>query len=243
MELQPGQFRLKSTIQPNDRSHWSQDEFKGESDSLPHQSRGSNWICWFKRGRQSHMLRSQQSHFIKVCSECFQQYGSSLQLRHSEGYYEMLRNLVKFAETRGMVDSSEILMTAFHAAGKKLQCGKKGHRAQDCHSRETRACFNYGQRGHLATCCRKVQQRSSSGGCGSGLSSNNFSAVFVSFGVFRAGRCCKGSIELINDSGCKSFMLKNMEFFCELDEDFLADVCNANSNRSEFRGCKTARCS
>ena len=117
-----------------------------------------------------------------------------------------------------------------------------GHRAKDLHSRVTRTCFNCGQKGHLTSSCRKGQQKSSSGGCASGQSSNHSSADF-SFGAFRAGRYDKESIELLIDSGCNCFMIKNKELFSDLDEGFRADVCNANSSRSEIRGRGTVRCS
>ena len=117
-----------------------------------------------------------------------------------------------------------------------------GHRAKDCHSRDTRTCFNCAQKGNLASSCRRGQQRSSSGECGSVQSSNHSSADFFSFGDFRAGCYDKGSIELLIDSGCNGFMIKNKELFSDLDEGFLADVCNANSSRSEIRGRGTVRC-
>ena len=137
-------------------------------------------------------------------------------------------------------------MTAFHSAGRKppkcIKCRKMGHRANDCHSRETRTSFNCGQRGHLASSCRKRQQRSSSGDCGSGHSSNPSSAGFFSFWAFRAGCYDKGSIELLIDSGCNGFMIRNNELFSDLDEGFLADVCNASNSRSEIRGHGTVQC-
>ena len=105
-----------------------------------------------------------------------------------------------------------------------------GHRAKDCHSRETRGCFNCGQKGHLASSCKKGQQRSSSGGCGSGQSSNHSSADFFSFDM--------GNF----DSGCNCLMIKNRQLFSDLDEGFLADVCNAYSSRSEIKGRGTVQC-
>ena len=41
------------------------------------------------------------------------------------------------------------------------------------------------------------------------------------------------SIELLIDSGCNGFMIKNKELFSDLVEGFLADVSNTNSIRSE----------
>ena len=164
----------------------------------------------------------------------------------AKGYYEMKQELVNFAATRGLCVSSEISMTDFHSAGRKppkcFKCGKMGHRAKDCHSRETRTCFNCCHKGHLSSTCRKGQQRSSSGEGGSGQSSSHSSVEFFSFGAFRDGCYDKGSIELLIYSGCNNFMIKNKEHFCDLDEGFLVDVCNANSSRSEIRGHETVRC-
>ena len=164
----------------------------------------------------------------------------------AKGYYEIKQDLVNFAATRGLCVSSETLMTAFHSAGRKppkcFKGGKMGHRAKDCHSREMRTCFNCGQKGHLASSCRKEQQKSSSGGCASGQSTNHPSADFFSFGTFRSGCYDKGSIELLIDSGCNGFIIKNKELFSDLDEGFLADACNANSSRSEIGGRGTVRC-
>ena len=80
----------------------------------------------------------------------------------AKGYYEMKQDFVNFAATRGLCVPSETSMTTFHSAGRKppkcFKCGKMGHRAKDCHSRETRTCFNCGQKGRLASSCRKGQQ-------------------------------------------------------------------------------------
>ena len=169
-----------------------------------------------------------------------------LNLGTAKGYYEMKQDLVNFEASRGLCVSSKISMTAFHSAGRKppkfSKCGKMGHRAKDCHSPETRTCFNCGQKGHLASSCRKGQQRSSSGGCGSVQSSNHSSAEFFSFGDLWAGCYDKGRVELLIDSDCNGFMLKNKKLFSDLDEVFLADLCNANSSRSDIRGRGTVRC-
>ena len=105
-----------------------------------------------------------------------------------KGYYEVRQYVDNFAATRGLFDSSETSMTAFHSTRRKppkcFKCGKMGDGAKVCHIRETRTCFNCGQKKHLASTCRKGQHEISSGGCGN------------------------------------------------LDEGFLAAVCNANSSRS-----------
>ena len=153
----------------------------------------------------------------------------------AKGYYDMEQYLVNFAATRGLCVSSETSMTAFHSAGRKppkcFKCGMMGHRAKDCHSRETRTCLNCVQKLHLASSYRKGQQRTSSGGCDSGQSSNLSSADFFSFGTFRADFYDKWSIRLLFHSGCDGFMIKNKKFFSGL-----ADVCNANSSRPAIRG-------
>ena len=183
---------------------------------------------------------------LKGLPSDFDSFVAVLNFGTAKRYYEMKQDLVNFAATRGLCVSSETSMTAFHSTVRKppkcFKCGKMGHRAEDCHSRETRTCFNCGQKGHLASSCRKGQQKSSSGGYGSAQSSNHSSADFFSFGDFRAGCYDKGSIELLIDSGCNDFMIKNKELFSDLDEGFLADVCNANSSRSEIRGRGTVRC-
>ena len=143
--------------------------------------------------------------------------GEEADLAKLQGHYEMKQDLVNFASSRGLCVSSETSMTAFHSAGRKspkrLKCEKTGHRAKDSHSRETRTCFKRGQKGHLASSCRNGGQRSSIGGCGSGQSSNR---DIFNFGAFRA--CCydMGSIELLFDSGCNGFKIKNKELFSDL---------------------------
>ena len=117
-----------------------------------------------------------------------------------------------------------------------------GHRSKDFHGRETTTCFNSRQIRHMASSYRKTEQRSASAGCASGQSSNHSSADFFSFGAFGAGCYDNVSIELLNDSICNGFMIKNDKLFSDLNEGFLADVCNANSSRSENRGRGTVRC-
>ena len=146
----------------------------------------------------------------------------------AKGYYEMKQDLVNFAATRGLCFASETSTTAFHSVGRKpskcFKCGKTGYRAKDCHRRKTRTCFNCGQKGHLASSYRKGQQRSSSGGCGSGQSSNHSSADGSSFGASRAGCYDKGSLELLIYSGYNCFMIMNKELLSDPDKGFPADT-------------------
>ena len=88
---------------------------------------------------------------------------------------------------------------------------------------------------------RKGQQRSSSGGCGSGQSSNHSSADFFSFCAFRAGCYDKESIELLIDSRCNGFKIKNKGLFSDVDACFLAEIRNANISRSQIRERLTVR--
>ena len=160
----------------------------------------------------------------------------------AKGYYEMKQDLVNFAATRGLCVSSETSMTAFHSAGRKpskcLKCGKMGTRAKDCHSRERGLASTVVRRGIWLQLAGRDSKRAQV----EDVARVNPAADFFSFGAFRAGCYDKGSIELLIDSGCNGFMIKNKELFSDLDEGFLADVCSANSSRSEIRGRGTVRC-
>ena len=161
----------------------------------------------------------------------------------AKGYYKMKQDLVNFAATRGLCVSSETSMTAFHSAGRKppkcFKCGKMGHRAKDCHSRETRTCFTVVRRGIWL----KLSGRDSKRAQVEDVAWVNPATIHQRTSSASGLGCYdKGSIELLIDSGCNGLMIKNKELFSDLDEGFLADVCNANSSRSEIRRRGTVRC-
>ena len=107
--------------------------------------------------------------------------------------------------------------------------------ARDCRSKESRACFKCNANSHLARDCKSKKGQSS------GTSRGPEKQGFFSFRSFEGASGQRG-LELMVDSGCNGFMVKERTLFKELDEAFNTDVGNANGSRTRVEGRGTARC-
>ena len=63
----------------------------------------------------------------------------------------------------------------------------------------------------------------------------------LSFSVF-SDEVNNGGHELLVNSGCNGFMIKDKELFYQLDEQYSSSVGNANASKSDIMGTGTLRC-
>ena len=100
-----------------------------------------------------------------------------------------------------------------------------------------------GKQGVLQMQCEGPSARDckSKKGQSSGTSRGPEKQGFFSLRSFE-GASEEGGLELVMDSGCNGFMLKDRALFKELDEAFNTDVGNANGSRTRKEGRGTARC-
>ena len=105
--------------------------------------------------------------------------------------------------------------------------------ARDCKSEESSACFMCNKKGHLAKDCKTKKGQSGS------TSRSPANHCFSSFGSFE-GAPKEGGLELLVDSGCNGFMLKDRALFKDLDDSFNTDVGKANGSRTRMEGRDTA---
>ena len=178
---------------------------------------------------------------LKGLPPTFESIATVLNFEPRKGYEDMKQDIINFANTRAE-PGTDVASTAFHSSGgnssRKItcfKCQKEGHIARDCRSKESRACFKCNAKGHLARDCKSKKGQSSS------TSRGPEKQGFFSFGSF-GGASVEGGLELLVDSGCNGFMLKDRDFFKELDEAFNTDVGNANGSRTRVEGRCTARC-
>ena len=170
---------------------------------------------------------------LKGLSKDYDHKSTVLNFGAPKPYDKTKQDLINFESTRCLSTGKEST-AAFHVTDKKrvacLKCGRTGHMARECRGRETRTSFNCGTKGHLASKCRTPRKKGSIDVAGA--SGNARTAGFFSLESFDAldEQCC----ELIVDSGCNGFMIKDKELFVELDENFKSDVGNANSSRFFF---------
>jgi hypothetical protein len=149
---------------------------------------------------------------------------------------------------------------------KCFNCKKIGHRQADCTEKKTSECFNCGKTGHMARDCRQGSKKQCNnckrtnhdtsdcrapGGAahktGQQTSKAHFSKPdedeflfsFMSRGDGGA-EAATVTCELLIDSGCTGYMLKDKELFVDLDLGQRGTVGNANSSKSTIEGSGTA---
>ena len=153
----------------------------------------------------------------------------------------MKQDLINVANTRPE-PGTDMASTAFNSSGGNsrwkitcFKCQKESHMARDCRSKKKRACFKCNAKGHLARGCKSKKGQSS------GTSRGPEKQGFFSLRSFEGASEERG-LELLVDSGCNGFMLKDRALFKELDEVFNTDVGNDNGSRTRIEGRGTTRC-
>ncbi len=158
-------------------------------------------------------------------------------------FNDMKQDLINFANTRCSA-GSDVASTAFHSSGKKreacFKCKAEGHWAKDCKAKETRTCHKCKKKGHIAKDCRSGKTQGAGTGNAASTGEKQGSGFF-SFGSFEQPSDVD-SLDLLVDSGCNGFMLKDRALFKDLDESFRDEVGNANGSRTAVEGRGTARC-
>ena len=141
-------------------------------------------------------------------------------------------------------------------------CGKLGHLAKECRSAPKQKCDHCQMTNHTTANCRKKgqqpgQQRQQHGQQGQGQNAyrrqgnanyaNNdhddapdtvFS--FASFGD--NPEMDDTECELLIDSGCTGYMIKDRHLFTQLDDTPMGTVGNANNSRTQIMGTGTVQC-
>ena len=155
---------------------------------------------------RSLVLKGLTSHFDSLVAVI--SYGTE------KDWEQVKQDIINFSNSRGL---GEKTATALHSDDKWGQgpmcfkCKQRGHVAKDCKNREQRTCRICGIKGHLAKDCRKAKQP---GGSTQGNSSTGGLFSFTS----SLGSDQGGSTELVLDSGCNGFMIKEKHLVVDLDE-------------------------
>ena len=113
-------------------------------------------------------------------------------------------------------------------------CMKPGHYAKNC--RQAPICYNCGKSGHMSKACRMPQRmpRTSK----THFSNETRDKEYKGFSYFScpaASEQCNEQ-EILIDSGCKNFMIKDRDFFVSVDETSKGIVSCANNTESIIEG-------
>lgn len=185
---------------------------------------------------------------LKGLPASFESVSTVLNFGPKKGYEEMKQDLINFSNSR--CSGSDVASTAFHSSGNRRQvvcfkCNEPGHISRDCRRKDPRKCFRCNQPGHISRNCQRkhagsgttTQRGHSSTGSSDVASSDKRS--FFAFGSY--GKCSDAvGVELLVDSGCNGFMLKDRALFKQLDLSATDEVGNANGSRSAVKGKGTA---
>ena len=149
---------------------------------------------------------------LKGFPRTFENIATVLNFELQKGYEKMKQDLINFANTRAE-HGTDVASTAFHKSGgnssRKItcfKCQKESHMARDCRSKQSRACFQCNAKGHFARDCKSKKGQSSS------TSRGPEKKGFFSFRSFE-GASEEGGLELLVDSGCNRFLLKDRTLF------------------------------
>ena len=184
-------------------------------------------------------------------------------------FYEIKQALINFASNRVTPAQPSNSAFHVNTKNIRCHaCGKLGHMQAVCRSvnrmastpgprgpqaqgqlgrgqpqRESRTCFNCNKVGHIATNCRSRPQ-GAQGGRGRGRShyAQEDHKVYTFMSKQECTMDTSGGIitDIIVDSGCTGYMLKDRVMFTSLDEDFKGEVGNANQSQSTVDGRGTA---
>ena len=166
-----------------------------------------------------------------------------------KSYDEVKQQLINFASTRENTNINGSFHSKEGKGIKCFKCGRMGHRQSECRSmgqrQETRTCRNCGKQGHIQRDCRSAQNVRKCENCGKG----NHTTEQCWSGKNRNNRGTDGVmhkssgnhamentndidslyaftseneeiIELLIDSGCTGYMIKDKMLFKELDENY-----------------------
>ena len=133
----------------------------------------------------------------------------------AKGYYEMNHDLNNFAATRYICISSETPMAAFHSAvwkpPKCFKCAKEWTSSKGLPQFGNKDWLQLWSEGAFGFILQEGTTKELEWRMWLGSIQQPFISGLLQFEAFRSGCYNKGSIELLNHSGCNRFMIENKD--------------------------------